>query len=152
MALVGVRGDVTQDKVRGLLQQRNPRILDTDPGQVARFEERVIGAAVMVVLLIGEEPAPGPLRELAAEAIANETAALIEYAEYPEQQTQGDAGRGYHLHQRYLELLAQLRAYVESGTTSGVVGVPGPVGEFPPAPAYPDPALYYPEVVHPWSW
>ncbi len=149
MALDGVRGDVTQVKVAGLLQKRKPRLLtDDDPDQVARFEERVKGASVAVVLLVGEDPDAGLLRDLAAEAIAHETAAEIEYAEYPEQQTQGDVGRGYHLHQRYLELLAMLRGYIESGTTSGVVGVPAPVGSFPPARCYPDPA----ERVRPWTW
>ena len=148
MALVGVRAEVTQEKVAGLLQQRKPRILTDDPDQVIRFEERVKGAAGAVVLLVGEDPEAGLLRDLAAEAIAHETAAEIEYAEYPEQQTQGDVGRGYHLHQRYLELLAMLRGYIESGTTSGVVGVPAPVGAFPPAPCYPDPA----ERQRPWTW
>lgn len=149
MALVGVRGDVTQAKVAGLLQQRKPRILTDDPEQITRFEERVKGASVTVVLLVGENPEAGLLRDLAAEAIAHETASEIEYAEYPEQQTQGDQGRGFHLHQRYLELLAQLRAYVESGTTSGVVGVPSPVGSFP------EPARELdlnPWEAWPWSW
>ena len=58
MALDGVRGDVTQVKVAGLLQQRKPRILtDDDPDQVARFEERVKGASVAVVLLVGASDA-----------------------------------------------------------------------------------------------
>lgn len=141
MALAGVRGDVTQDKVAGLLQERRPGILDaTDPEQVARFEARVTGAGVLVVLLVGVEPAAGLLREMAAEAIALETAAEIEYAEYPEQQTPGDTGRGHHLHQRYLELLAQLRSYIETDTASGVVGVPAPVGNFADAACFPDPA------------
>lgn len=135
MALTGVRGDVDQAKVAGLLQARRPDILDAaDPAQVERFEARVRGASVTVVLLAGPDPAEGPLRDLAAEAIAAQTASEIEYAEYPEQQTQGDVGRGYHLHQIYLELLAQLRVYIETGTTSGVVGVTAPVGSFP-APA-----------------
>ena len=134
MALTGVRADVDQAKVSGLLQARQPDILDAgDPEQIERFEARVRGASVTVVLLAGEDPTQGLLRDLAAEAIALETAAEIEYAEYPEQQAPGDTGRGYHLHQRYLELLDQLRAYIETGTTSGVVGVSAPVGSFPPA-------------------
>lgn len=149
MALEGVRGDVTQVRVAGLLQQRRPTILDaTDPAEVAKFEAIVRGAAVTVVLLVGEDPETGLLRDLAAEAIALETASQIEYAEFPEQQVPGDQGRGFHLHERYLELLAQIRGYVESGTVSGAVGVPKPVGSFPVARAYPDPA----EVVRPCSW
>lgn len=149
MALLGVRGDVSQEKVAGLLNQRRPRILDSeDSEQVTRFEERVRGAAVTVVLLVGEEPAEGLLRDLAAEAIANKAASEIEYAEYPEQQTQGDVGRGYHLHQRYLELLAQLTAYIQSGTTSGVVGVPAPVGCFPEPLCDP----LFPAEVYPCTW
>jgi hypothetical protein len=141
MALDGVRGDVTQPVVGGLLQARRPAILDaTDPAEVAKFEARVVGAAVQVVLLVGTDPDAGPLRDLAVEAIATETASQIEYAEFPEQQGPGDIGRGYYLHQRYLELLALLRGYVESGTVTGVVGVPKPVGSFPAARAYPDPA------------
>lgn len=133
MALTGVRADVTQSKVAGLLQARRPDILDSDdPEQVERFEGRVSGASVSVRLLVGEDPPAGLLRDLAAEAIAAEAGSQIEYAEYPEQQSPGDTGRGYHLHQRYLELLGQLRQYVESGTTGGAVGTPGPVGSFPP--------------------
>lgn len=141
MALSGVRGDVTQPVVAGLLNARRPAILDSnDPAEVAKFEARVTGAAVQVVMLVGTEPAAGPLRELAAEAIATETASQIEYAEFPEQQGPGDIGRGYYLHKRYLELLALLTGYIESGTTSGVLGVPSPVGTFPAARDYPDPA------------
>lgn len=129
MALVGVRGDITQAKVAGLLLARQSDLLET--GNVEAFEQRVAGASVAVVLLVGEDPASGLLRDLAAEAIAHEVAAQIEYAEYPEQQAQGDNGRGYHLHQRYLELLALLRQYVETGTVTGVAGVSSPVGSFP---------------------
>ena len=70
MALTGVRADVDQAKVSGLLQARQPDILDAgDPEQIERFEARVRGASVTVVLLAGEDPTQGLLRDLAAEAM-----------------------------------------------------------------------------------
>lgn len=137
---------VTQAVIGGLLQQRQPEILESDDSdQVARFEARVSGAAVEVLVLTGLNPVPGPLRDLAVEAIACETASGIEYAEWPEQQAQGDQGRGYYLHQRYLELLARLREYALAGAFGpdgalGLLGQPRPRGRFPKALPFPDPA------------
>lgn len=144
MALAGMLAEVTQTKVAGLLAERQPEILDDSiPAQVTLFEARVTGAAVEVVILVGSDPAPGPLRGLAVEAVALQTASEIEYAEYPEQQTAGDTGRGYHLHQRYRELLDQIQGYVlggmpGDGTTTGPLA---PRGDFPPPEPFPDPAL-----------
>lgn len=137
MALTGMLADVTQAKVAGLLRQRQPDILDAaDADQLAVYEERVRGAAVEVVLLVGSDPTPGPCRDLAVEAIALQTASEIEYAEYPEQQVQGDVGRGYHLHQRYLELLKVLQRLIDAGTVAPGDGatptVPPPLSSFPP--------------------
>lgn len=152
MALSGMLGDVTQTRVRGLLEERDPRILDESiPDEVARFEARVQGAAVEVVALIGTDPAAGPLRSLAVEAITRQTASEIEYAEYPEQQNAGNIGRGYSLHQRYLELLARIQAIV---TATGIPNGDGtltpsataPSGSFPPADPYPDVVLGDPEL------
>lgn len=138
MALDGVRGNVTQGVVRGLLLARQSDLLDS--GRKAEFEARVMGAAVAVVLLVGDDPEPGFVRDLAIETIATEVASQIEYAEYPEQQAAGDIGRGYHLHQRYLELLALLRSYIQAESVGGVAGaVPSPVGSFPAARVYPQP-------------
>lgn len=135
MALTGLLGDVTRDRVAALLHQRRPEILDTAvPEHLARYEARVRGASVEVVLITGEDPAPGPMRDLAVEAVALETASQTEYAEYPEQQTPGDTGRGWHLHQRYLELLSRLRS--NSSTGSGL-----PRARFPGSSTYPDPVL-----------
>ncbi|GAB3867373.1 hypothetical protein GCM10028801_41210 [Nocardioides maradonensis] len=148
MTLNGMLAEVTQVKVKGLLQQRDPDILDPNlPDQVPFFEARVSGAARQVVLLTGPDPVAGPVRDLAVEAIAVQTASEIEYAEYPEQQTAGDSGRGYHLHQRYLELLAELRKVIENNggvpTDGGAGGISTstarPRGNFPPAQCYPDP-------------
>jgi hypothetical protein len=135
MALTGLLGDVTRDRVAALLHQRRPEILDTDvPEHLARYEARVRGAAVEVLLITGDDPAAGPVRDLAAEAIALEVASQTEYAEYPEQQVAGDEGRGYHLHQRYLELLSRLRS--NSSTGSGL-----PRARMPAPLPYPDPVL-----------
>lgn len=137
---IAILGEVTQTMVAGLLQQRQPESLETeDVDQLARFADRVRGAAVEVVLLTGADPPAGPVRDLAVEAIALQTASEIEYAEYPEQQAQGLDGRGYHLHQRYLELLARLKEIIsavggvpEDGGAGGIpTGSRSPLGSFP---------------------
>jgi len=152
MALPGMLAEVTQTRVKGLLMQRQPEILDpTITAQVPVYEARVRGAAVEVVLLTGTNPPAGPIRDLAVEAIACQTGSEIEYAEYPEQQAQGDIGRGFHLHQRYLELLRRLQGILddlggtipddggEGGLSVATNGTPrgrGPRASLP----YPDPA------------
>ena len=149
MALTGLLSDVTTSKVAGLLEAREPAILEgQDPDEVGAFEDRVRGAGVDVMMLLGTAEIPdGPFRELALEAIALQTASEIEYAEYPEQQAPGDIGRGYHLHQLYLEKLAQLRAIVAAnggvpadGGAGGITTTSTlPRGRFPDASEYPDP-------------
>lgn len=147
--LSGMLAEVTQAKVAGLLQQRQPEILElTPPAQVIRYEHRVRGAAVEVVLLTGLDPVAGMVRNLAVEAIACQTASEIEYAEYPEQQAPGDVGRGYHLHQRYLELLARLRTIISNagGTVPDDTALSTtsarPRGRFPQPRPYPDPVRW----------
>lgn len=116
--------DVTQTRVAGLLQRRRPNILDVeDQEQVARFQDRVRGAAVEVVLVIGTDPAPGAMRDLALETIACQVASSIEYAEWPEQQGPEREGRGYYLHQRYLELLTRLGSPTSSASAEFVGSV-----------------------------
>src|SRR5687768_15624007 len=113
MPLTGVLGDVTAEDLKGHLLERDPELLDSDvPRLVAAFEQLVKLAGADVRVVVGADPPAGPIRDLAVEAIAVETASLIEYAEYPEQQIQGGDGRGYFLHQKYLELLGTLRAWV----------------------------------------
>lgn len=155
--MTDLRRDVTQAMVAVLLQERRPPTLEVE--QFAKFSSRVDGAAVEVVLLTGYTPPEGPIRALAVEAIACQTASEIEYAEYPEQQSTGDVGRGWHLHQRYLELLARLREVIEGH--GGVIPddggeqpvpattVPRPQGNFPPPRAWPDPIEY--ERRHGWN-
>lgn len=156
--LAPLLAEVTQTRVAGLLQRRQPAILKSeDPEQVARFEDRVRGAAVEVVLLTGPDPAVGPIRDLAVEVIAQQTGSGIEYAEFPEQQAPGDSGRGYYLHQRYLELLARLREIItgaggqvpDDGGTGGVPAARAPLGSFPPPLREIDPEPNY-YVAPPW--
>lgn len=124
MALSGLLGDVTRVKVAELLHQRQPRILHSDvPEQLARFEERVKQAGIEVRIVVGDNPPAGSIRDLAAIAIALEAASQTEYADYPEQQVQGEDGRGYFLHQQYLERLATLRMIVANA--GGVVPADG---------------------------
>lgn len=148
MPLPGMLAEVTRTRVKGPLQQRQPEILEDIPELLPVFEGRVRGAAVQVVLLTGLDPIPGAVRDLAVEAITLQTASAIEYADYPEQQVPGSDGRGYHLHQRYLELLEQLRVIINNAggqvppddALDNTTGGPSPVGSFPCAPApYPDP-------------
>lgn len=150
MALVGVLGDVTQEEVKGSLLERDPELLDSDvPRLVVAFEQLVKLAGAQVRVIVGTDPPAGPIRELAAQAIAVETASLIEYAEYPEQQIQGEDGRGYFLHQKFLELLGTLSAWVASygGTVpedGGVAPAPRqglPRARFQGASPYPDPVI-----------
>lgn len=147
MALTGIRGDVTRNRISGVLLERDPELLDGDvPAQVEQYENLVRGAAISVVLLTGADPPTGSIRDLAVEAITLETASAIEYAEYPEQQVQGEDGRGYWLHQRYLEKLAEVRQIIADA--GGVVPPDGepvrptghviPRGNFPAALPYPD--------------
>lgn len=135
MALSGLLADVTRDTVAEKLQQRRPTILLSDvPEQLARFEARVKSASLAVRVLVGANPPAGTIRDLAADTIALETASATEYADYPEQQVQGRDGRGYFLHQQYLERLALLQKII---TDAG--GVVPPDGE--PVPGTNTPAL-----------
>lgn len=149
MALTGILGDITRERLSGVLYERDPELLSSDvPAEVTRYEALVRGAAVSVVLLTGVDPPAGSIRDLAVEAIALETGSAIEYAEYPEQQAQGDDGRGYYLHQRYLEKLAELRGII-AALPGGVIPDDGepirsvglPRARMPEPLPYPGPVL-----------
>lgn len=115
MALTGILAEITQARVKGHLLERDPAVItSTEPGDVAAFETLVRSAAAQVTVLTGDNPPVGRVRNLAVEAIAVQTAAEIEYATFPEQQAAGLDGRGYHLHQRYLELLNELRRIMDA--------------------------------------
>lgn len=157
MALSGLLGDVTRVAVAEKLHRRRPQILISDvPEQLARFEERVKSSSLAVRVLVGSNPPAGTIRDLAADAIALETASATEYAEYPEQQVQGSDGRGYFLHQQYLEKLALLERIItdaggtvpEDGEPLPPAGVALPRATMPAHLPYPDPA-YVAGVTHP---
>ncbi|HXH77312.1 hypothetical protein [Nocardioides sp.] len=148
MALTGILEEVTRPRLSGgHLRERQSEILDsTVAAVIAGFEELVRSSSLQVVLLTGPNPPAGPLRDLAAEIITLETASAIEYGEFPEQQVQGEDGRGYFLHQRALELLADLTRRIADlggvipadGGSAGVSPGLSPLGSFPPALPYPD--------------
>ena len=80
MPLSGILGDVTQERLRGVLLERRPALLDAaSPEQVAQFETFVRSAATEVVLLTGYDPPAGPIRDLAVDVIINETGSRIAY-------------------------------------------------------------------------
>lgn len=158
MALSGLLADVTRETVAEKLHQRRPTVLISDvPEQLARYEARVKSASLAVRVLVGANPPAGTIRDLAADAIALETASSTEYADYPEQQVQGRDGRGFFLHQQYLEKLALLSKIIADA--GGVVPpdgepVPGagvttglPRATMPEHLPYPDPA-YVAGVTH----
>lgn len=151
MALSGLLADVTRATVAEKLHQRRPTVLISDvPEQLARYEARVRSASLAVRILVGVDPPAGTIRDLAADTIALETASSTEYADYPEQQVQGGDGRGYFLHQQYLERLALLQQIIADA--GGVVPddgepVPGanagaglPRATMPDHLPFPDPA------------
>lgn len=142
MALTGLGDDVTVAMVNALLLARAPEILDAgNPDQVALFEAAVRGATVEVVPLVGTDPQEGPRRELAVRCIAYGVAAEIEASLFPEQQAPGDVGRARYLNGRYGELRKQLTEMpAESPPAAGANPTAGPLGAFPPASPYPDPA------------
>jgi hypothetical protein len=149
MALTGLLADVTRASVAEKLHQRRPQVLISDvPEQLDRFEARVKSASLAVRVLVGADPPAGTIRDLAADTIALETASSTEYADYPEQQVQGEDGRGYFLHQQYLERLALLQQIIaEAGGTVPEDGEPvRPASTGLPRATMPDP-LAYPDPV-----
>lgn len=159
MALPGMLAEVTEARVKGLLLERQPDLLDPEnPAEVARFEALVKGAAVEVVLLVGPNPPAGPIRDLAVTAVVYQTASEIEGAEYPEQQVQGDLSRAERLHQRYLELLRRLTEILDElggtipddGGSGGIHPPPNgvPRGRSPRALGWPDPIGHQPARHH----
>jgi hypothetical protein len=123
--------DVTPRRVRALLVNREPALLATADANHDLFTETVAGIAAEVVPIVGVDPAPGPIRDLAVWAITLGTAASLETGLYPEQQL-GEDARARELRVRYLGVLSQLRARAGGGTN--------PRGTFPKAQAWPDPA------------
>jgi hypothetical protein len=137
MALEGLAAEVLIDQVHALLLARAPLILETGSEDAALFEGTVTGITTEVAAITGSDPAVGDYRNLAVWAITLGTAAQLEAALFPEQQV-GDQARAVILQRRYEALLARLGA--SSQADGEVTSVPSPIGTFPDARCYPDPA------------
>src|SRR5690606_26690182 len=109
-----------------LLLERDPDILDKtmegpeDPEPVFDVYVRQVAAEVVAIVGTGVK---GDARELALQCIAYGVGSVIEYAEFPEQQSAGDTGRGWYLHQRFKELKDMLRTIPSSGEGGAGAGI-----------------------------
>lgn len=139
--LVGLAALVTPNMVRAHLVGRDVRILRTIDQSHEQFLDFVRGVSLEVEAVVGRDLDDGEKRRMAVWAITFGVAAHLESALFPEQQL-GDDGRADWLMQRYLGLLSALRNLSDTGTDTG--GVPSPTGYYPPAEAYPDPAVVVP--------
>lgn len=129
--LTGLAADVDPRRVHALLLNRTPDVLDPESADHDLFVETVRGVAAEVVPLVGTDPAPGELRDLAVWAVTLGVASHLEAALFPEQQL-GEDARSSQLLSRYLGVLAELRRIGPAG--------PAPRGQFPTAQPWPDPA------------
>lgn len=136
MALEGLAADVDIQQVHALLLARTPAILDAASEDHALYEAEVQSIAAEVVTVTGPTPT-GAYRDLALRTIAVGVAAQIELSLFPEQQM-GDTARAVTLEARYEKLMARLGAAVSAA--GEIPTVARPVGNFPPARAYPDAA------------
>ncbi|MEJ7846433.1 MAG: hypothetical protein WKF93_12390 [Acidimicrobiales bacterium] len=145
--------EVRQEDVQVLLVNRKSRVLGSESGQQALFEQSVKGVASEVIAVVGAAPPVGALRDLAVRCITLGVAAELEAALFPEQQTEN--GRAVILERRYLRLLGQLDA-ASSGAEGALPDAGHAAGVFPPPTAYPDPVRvpsYYafgPGYMGPW--
>ena len=129
--LSGIAGDVDPRRVRALLVNRTPALLDPENDDHDLFAETVAGVATEVVPLVGADPAAGELRDLAVWCITLGVAASLESGLYPEQQL-GEDARASELRIRYLGVLSDLRSRSSAAGT-------GPQGSFPAPLPWPDP-------------
>lgn len=116
---------------------RAPDVLDPEqPERFVLFLTALDGVAAEVTAIAGPTPT-GTARSLALRAMGLGVARDLEESLFPEQQL-GDDSRAEYLRRRYEEVLGMLRA-LNPGT--GLSTSPlGPVGTFPAARGYPDPA------------
>jgi hypothetical protein len=130
---------IGKEAVRVHLAEREPDLVDrADAAGVTLFTSLRTAVAAQITIIVGVDPAPGPVRDLAVQAAAYEIASQFEYACFPEQQTAGNIGRGWFLHQRFEQMLATLKG-AASGTDLGAIAVGLPMASFPAARTYPDP-------------
>lgn len=138
MPLTGLAAEVTKANVGILLAERAPDLLDKTYGTppAPMFEAFVQQIAAEVIPVVGSNPT-GATRTLALQAIAYGVASNIEYSEFPEQQSQGNSGRGYYLKLKFNDLMTTLRGMPSSSSDAIASGISR--GSFPPASVYPDP-------------
>lgn len=129
--LSGFAAEVDPRRVRALLVNRDPALLDPAHGDHDLFTETVAGVATEIVPIVGDDPAAGPVRDLAIWCLTLGVAASLETGLYPEQQL-GEDARARELRIRYLALLNELRSRAGGGV--------GPRSSFPKPQAWPDPA------------
>ncbi|MGX9348154.1 hypothetical protein [Microbacterium sp. KNMS] len=134
--MTGIIDEVTKASVGVLLIERSPNVLDRVYGNPPEsvFDAFVQQIAAEVIPVTGPDP-QGATRQLALQCMAYGIASSVEYAEFPEQQGPGGAGRGWFLKQKFNELLAMLRGMPGAdGTVAGISRA-----TFPPPQRYPDP-------------
>jgi hypothetical protein len=117
-------------QVQALLVNRQVDLLNPASPEHDLYSQTVTGVATEIVPIVGADPAPGPVRDLAVWCLALGVAASLETALFPEQQL-GEDARARELRVRYLAVRAELRGRAGSGS--------GPTGSFPPALPWPDP-------------
>lgn len=138
MALTGLAAEVDPDQVHALLLARSPALLDPESDEHVLYEATVRQIVAEVIAITGPDPQDDEYRDLALATIALGVAAQLEFALFPEQQGLGDTGRGAALQARYEALLARLAS---SKLAAGELPtIAHPVGNFPTALSYPDPA------------
>lgn len=139
-ALSALAGEVKVAAVRSLLLARDPNVLNPDEAETfIGFLEVLNGIATEVESIVGTNPATN-VRKLAVWAITVGVASSIESSLFPEQQIGGQDASASQLQIRYLSLLKRLGSLPGAGSAEGALGILGPVGDFPSALAYPDPA------------
>jgi hypothetical protein len=133
--------------VSGLMAARAPGLVDEDSDKYPLFQTTVGGVAREVAPLAGSVPQegaePSERWELALWAVALGVAASIEGSLYPEQNELASTSQAQILTARYQAVLEQLRGHIEGDDGADTDSVPPPLGSFPPAPSYPDPAFGY---------
>ncbi|MSZ75520.1 MAG: hypothetical protein F2667_00265 [Actinobacteria bacterium] len=139
MDLVGLATKVEVEQVLALLSARSPKLLDSEGSTFAMYEQLLAGVAAEVTAVVGTEPGT-EVAQLATWCITLGVAATVEASLFPEQQV-GDMGRANILQRRFEAVMKQLQAAGASGPKpEGSLGTGGPIGTFPPALPYPDPA------------
>lgn len=140
IVLTGLAALVDVTQVHALLLARNPALLDPGSSDHDLLLQTIAGVTTEVTPLVGDDPSPGQIRDLAVWCVTLGVAAHLEAALFPEQQL-GDNARASQLNARYLGVLSDLRSRSTGGTK--------PRGNFPSPErgGWPDPARQWPNPV-----